>query len=147
MKMNNKNNNQKIKIINLGKKNNKDVENGKKQTANNNQKKVIESYYIKNNGIQYIKKKLNFENYTTFDKKNNISLFSFLSSQTNHDDKITNNSLKTTKESNYNQINLMFLKECFLLYQGPPRGPRFSHRSALFFQEEMSYCGISHRYF
>lgn len=108
MKMNNKNNNQKIKIINLGKKNNKDVENGKKQTANNNQKKVIESYYIKNNGIQYIKKKLNFENYTTFDKKNNISLFSFLSSQTNHDDKITNNSLKTTKESNYNQINLKY---------------------------------------
>ena len=108
MKMNNKNNNQKIKIINLGKKNNKDVENGKKQTANNNQKKVIESYYIKNNGIQYIKKKLNFENYTTFDKKNNISLFSFLSSQTNQEDKITNNSLKTTKESNYNQINLKY---------------------------------------
>ena len=108
MKMNNKNNNQKIKIINLGKKNNKDIENGKKQTANNNQKKVIESYYIKNNGIQYIKKKLNFENYTTFDKKNNISLFSFLSSHTNHEDKITNNSLKTTKESNYNQINLKY---------------------------------------
>ena len=108
MKMNNKNNNQKIKIINLGKKKSKDVENGKKQTANNNQKKVIESYYIKNNGIQYIKKKLNFENYTTFDKKNNISLFSFLSSYTNHDDKITNNSLKTTKESNYNQINLKY---------------------------------------
>jgi len=106
--MNNKNNNQKIKIINLGKKNNKDIENGKKQTANNNQKKVIESYYIKNNGIQYIKKKLNFENYTTFDKKNNISLFSFLSSHTNHEDKITNNSLKTTKESNYNQINLKY---------------------------------------
>ena len=108
MKMNNKNNNQKIKIINLGKKNNKEKENGKKQAANNNQKKEIESYYIKNNGIQYIKKKLNFENYTTFDKKNNISLFSFLSSQTNHDDKITNNSLKTTKESNYNQINLKY---------------------------------------
>ena len=108
MKMNNKNNNQKLKIINLGKKNNKDIENGKKQTANNNQKKVIESYYIKNNGIQYIKKKLNFENYTTFDKKNNISLFSFLSSHTNHEDKITNNSLKTTKESNYNQINLKY---------------------------------------
>ena len=111
MKMNNKNNknnNQKLKIVNLGKKNNKDIENGKKQTANNNQKKVIESYYIKNNGIQYIKKKLNFENYTTFDKKNNISLFSFLSSQTNQEDKITNNSLKTTKESNYNQINLKY---------------------------------------
>jgi hypothetical protein len=108
MKMNNKNNNKKLKIVNLGKKNNKDIENGKKQTANNNQKKVIESYYIKNNGIQYIKKKLNFENYTTFDKKNNISLFSFLSSQTNQEDKITNNSLKTTKESNYNQINLKY---------------------------------------
>jgi hypothetical protein len=108
MKMNNKNNNQKLKIINLGKKNIKDIENGKKQTVNHNQKKVIESYYIKNNGIQYIKKKLNFENYTTFDKKNNISLFSFLSSQTNQDDKITNNSLKTTKESYYNQINLKY---------------------------------------
>ena len=108
MKMNNKNNNQKLKIVNLGKKNNKDIENGKKQTANNNQKKVIESYYIKNNGIQFIKKKLNFENYTTFDKKNNISLFSFLSSQTNQEDKITNNSLKTTKESYYNQINLKY---------------------------------------
>ena len=106
--MNNKNNNQKLKIVNLGKKNNKDIENGKKQTANNNQKKVIESYYIKNNGIQFIKKKLNFENYTTFDKKNNISLFSFLSSQTNQEDKITNNSLKTTKESYYNQINLKY---------------------------------------
>ena len=103
-----KNNNQKLKIVNLGKKKNKDIENGKKQTANNNQKKVIESYYIKNNGIQYIKKKLNFENYTTFDKKNNISLFSFLSSQTNQEDKITNNSLKTTKESYYNQINLKY---------------------------------------
>lgn len=108
--MNSKNNNQKSKIINIGKKGNKEDKNEikKRNHNNNNQKKVIESYNTKNNVLQYIKKKINIEANITFEKKNNISLLSFLSSNTNQDDKFTNKSLKTTKETENNHLNLKF---------------------------------------
>ena len=55
----NKNNNPKIRVINLGKRNNKDLENGiKKQNNYYNQKKTIESYNAKINGFQFTKKKI-----------------------------------------------------------------------------------------
>lgn len=41
-------------------------------------------------------------------KKNNLSLFSFLSSNTNQEEILTNKSLKTTKETENNQINLKY---------------------------------------
>ena len=105
----NKNNNPKIRVINLGKRNNKDLENGiKKQNNYYNQKKTIESYNAKINGFQFTKKKIYLETNTTFDKKNNLSLFSFLSSNTNQDDKIVNKSIKTTKETDNTQINLKY---------------------------------------
>ena len=108
--MNSKNNNQKSKIRNIGKKGNKEDKNEikKRNHNNNNQKKVIESYNTKNNVLQYIKKKINIEANITFEKINNISLLSFLSSNTNQDDKFTNKSLKTTKETENNHLNLKF---------------------------------------
>ena len=108
--MNSKNNNQKSKVINIGKKGNKEEKNEikKRNHNNNNQKKVIESYNTKNNVLQYIKKKINLEANITFEKKNNLSLLSFLSSNTNQDDKFTNKSLKTTKETENNQLNLKY---------------------------------------
>ena len=107
--MNSKNNNTKAKVINIGKKKNKIEENGIKNkihnnNKNNNQKKTIEPYNTKNNNYQYIKKNINLE--TTFDKNNNLSLFSFLSSNTSQEYKLTNKSLKTTKETENNQNNL-----------------------------------------
>ena len=105
--MNTKNNNLTTKIITIGKKVKKDKEK-EKNNENNNNKKVIESYNSKNNDLHYMKKKINLE--TTFDKKNNLSLFSFLSSNTNQEDKTTNKSLKTTKETESNQLNLKYYK-------------------------------------
>ena len=85
------------------------MENGiKKQNNYYNQKKTIESYNAKINGFQFTKKKIYLETNTTFDKKNNLSLFSFLSSNTNQDDKIVNKSIKTTKETDNTQINLKY---------------------------------------
>ena len=106
--MNTKNNKPKTKIINVGKKNNKESEKRKIKENSNNQKKVIESYNSKNKDIQYMKKKINLETNTTFDKKNNLSLFSFLSSNTNQEEKTTNKSLKTTKETESNQLSLKY---------------------------------------
>ena len=76
--MNNKKLNSKTKIINLGKNNIKESRNGIIKENNDNQKKVIESYITKNNDIQYMTKKLKLDTSTTFEKKNNLSLFYFL---------------------------------------------------------------------
>ena len=104
--MNSKNYNPTKKII--GKKNNKESEKGKFVNNHNNQKKIIESYMSKKKEIQCLKKKINIETNTTFDKKNNLSLFSFLSSNTNQEEKTLNKSLKTTKETESNQLNLKY---------------------------------------
>ena len=106
--MNTKNNNQKIKNIIIGKKNNKQYENGSMKKTLNNNKKYIESYNTKNKRIQFPQKYINLESNATFDKKNNLSLFSFLSSNTNQEEILTNKSLKTTKETENNQINLKY---------------------------------------
>ena len=106
--MNTKNNNQKIKNIIIGKKNNKQYENGSMKKTLNNNKKYIESYNTKNKRIQFPQKYINLESNATFDKKNNLSLFSFLSSNTNQEEVLTNKSLKTTKETENNQINLKY---------------------------------------
>jgi len=107
-KMNNKNNNQKIKNIILGKKNIKENENGSMKNIYNNNKKYIESYNTKNKRIRFPQKYINLETNKTIDKKNNLSLFSFLSSSTNQEEILTNKSLKTTKETDNNQKNLKF---------------------------------------
>ena len=104
----NSKNNQKIKNIIIGKKNNKQYENGSMKKTLNNNKKYIESYNTKNKRIQFPQKYINLETNATFDKKNNLSLFSFLSSNTNKEEIITNKSLKTTKETENNQINLKY---------------------------------------
>ena len=106
--MNTKNNNQKIKNIIIGKKNNKQYENGSMKKTLNSNKKYIESYNTKNKRIQFPQKYINLESNATFDKKNNLSLFSFLSSNTNQEEILTNKSLKTTKETENNQINLKY---------------------------------------
>ena len=106
--MNTKNNNQKIKNTIIGKKNNKQYENGSMKKTLNNNKKYIESYNTKNKRIQFPQKYINLESNATFDKKNNLSLFSFLSSNTNQEEILTNKSLKTTKETENNQINLKY---------------------------------------
>ena len=100
--MNNKNNSRKIKVLHLSSKINKN------QNSNNNaKKKVIESYNTKknNNIIYYNNKKINLETSITSDKNNNLSLFSFLSSNTNQEEKLTNKSLRTTRETESNHIN------------------------------------------
>ena len=97
----------KAKINILGIKNNKESENRKIKYNNNNKKKVIESYNSKNNDINSISKKINLEGNVTFDKKNNLSLFSFLSSNINQEEKATNKSIKTTKETE-SQLNLKY---------------------------------------
>ena len=104
----NSKNNQKIKNIIIGKKNNKQYENGSMKKTLNNNKKYIESYNTKNKRIQFPQKYINLESNATFDKKNNLSLFSFLSSNTNQEEILTNKSLKTTKETENNQINLKY---------------------------------------
>ena len=71
-------------------------------------RKIIESYTTKKKEIQCLKKKINLETNSTFDKKNNLSLFSFQSSNTNLEDKTINKSLKTTKETESNQLNLKY---------------------------------------
>lgn len=106
--MNSKNNNQKIKNTIIGKKNNKENENGSMKKTLNNNKKYIEAYNTKNKRIQFPQKYINLETNATFDKKNNLSLFSFLSSNTNQEEILTNKSLKTTKETENNQINLKY---------------------------------------
>jgi len=106
--MNGKNNNQKIKKSIIGKKNNKENENGSMKKTLNNNKKYIEAYNTKNKRIQFPQKYINLETNATFDKKNNLSLFSFLSSNTNQEEILTNKSLKTTKETENNQINLKY---------------------------------------
>lgn len=67
--MNSKNNNQKIKSINIGKKNIKEYDNGSMKKALNNNKKYIESYNTKNKRIQFPQKYINLETNATFDKK------------------------------------------------------------------------------
>lgn len=106
--MNSKNNNQKIKNTIIGKKNNKENENGSMKKTLNTNKKYIEAYNTKNKRIQFPQKYINLETNATFDKKNNLSLFSFLSSNTNQEEILTNKSLKTTKETENNQINLKY---------------------------------------
>lgn len=107
--MNNKNHNQNNKIQSQVNKKGKLNEYNKKQkqsiyrNKNNSHKKLIESYNTKYHKFQFhLKKKINLETSTTFDKNNNnnLSLFSFLS-----EDKTTNKSLKTTKETESNHIN------------------------------------------
>lgn len=107
--MNSQNIHQKSKYANIGKKNNKEEKNGfkTKNSNNNNQKKIIESYNTKNNAFQCNKTKINLESNVTFDKKNNLSLFSILSN-TNQDDILINKSLKTIKETKDNQLNLKY---------------------------------------
>ena len=104
----NSKNNQKIKNNFIGKKNNKEKENGSLKKTLNNNKKYIESYNTKNKRIQFPQKYINLETNATFDKKNNLSLFSFLSSNTNQEEILTNKSLKTTKETENNQKNLKY---------------------------------------
>lgn len=107
--MNNKTNNKKEKIINLGKKNNKEIKNGKHKENGNNSKKIIESYNTKNSENKFMNKIINLETNITFDKKNNLSIFSFLSSNTNNKEEKTNkNSLKISKENEKNQFNLKY---------------------------------------
>ena len=100
--MNNKNNSRKIKVLHLSNKINKN------QNSNNSpKKKLIESYNNKSNNklLYYINKKINIETSITSDKNNNLSLFSFLSSNTNQEEKLTNKSLRTTRETESNYIN------------------------------------------
>ena len=108
--MNTKNNNLTTKLITIGKKFNKELGKEIYTENNNNNKKVIESYNSKNNEVHYMKKKINLETNTTFDKKTNLSLFSFLSSNTNQEEKTTNKSLKTTKDIETIQLNLKYAK-------------------------------------
>ena len=106
--MNNKTNNKKEKII-IGKKNNKEIENGKHKENGNNNKKIIESYNTKNSESKFMNKIINLETNITFDKKNNLSIFSFLSSNTNNkEEKTIKNSLKISKENEKNQFNLKY---------------------------------------
>ena len=86
--MNNKTNNKKEKII-IRKKNNKEIENGKHKENGNNNKKIIESYNTKNSENKFMNKIINLETNITFDKKNNLSIFSFLSSNTNNKEEKT----------------------------------------------------------
>ena len=98
--MNNMKKNKKIKIFNMDNK----LKN-KPSLYNDNEKKLIESYNYKTNNkkIYYSNKKINLETSTTSEKNNNLSLFSFLSYNTNQEEKL-NKSLRTTKETESNII-------------------------------------------
>ena len=100
--MNNKNNSRKIKVLHLSSKINK------KQNSNySTKKKLIESYNTKSDKKigYYINKKINLETSITSEKNNNLSLFSFWSSNTNQEEKLTNKSVRTTRETESNHIN------------------------------------------
>ena len=98
--MKNMNNNKKIKVFNMDNRLKK-----KQNLYNDNEKKLIESYNYKtdNKKIFYSNKKINLETSTTSEKNNNLSLFSFLSYNTNQEEKL-NKSLRTTKETESNII-------------------------------------------
>ena len=99
--MKNKNNKSNIKVLNLG--NNSNIKNNNNKDSKKN---IIESYITKINNKYYnLDKKINLEISSTSEKNNNLSLFSYLSNYTNQEDKLTNKSLRTTKETEGNQIN------------------------------------------
>ena len=99
--MKNKNNKSNIKVLNLG--NNSNIKNNNNKDSKKN---IIESYNTKINNKYYnLDKKINLEISSTSEKNNNLSLFSYLSNYTNQEDKLTNKSLRTTKETEGNQIN------------------------------------------
>ena len=105
--MNTNNNNSKPRVIKIGKNNMKELQNGIIKDNNYNQKTIIDSYNTKNYGIQYIKKKLNFETNITFENnKKNISLFSSLNLNENQEEYLTNKSLKTIRGTKRNHLNL-----------------------------------------
>ena len=96
------NNNTKIKVLHLG-------HNIRKQqnTHKNSKKQLIESYNTKsyNKLENYLVKKIYLEKSPSSEKKNKLSLFSFFNSSTNKEEKIANKSLRTTRETESNQIN------------------------------------------
>ena len=104
----NKNKNKKTKIQVIHLENNLSQKNALDKS---NKKTFIESYNskaknINNNKYEYYsEKKLNLEMSSTFQKNNNLSLFSLLSSNTNQEDKLINKSIRTTRETESNQIN------------------------------------------
>ena len=99
--MKNKNNKSNIKVLNLG--NNSNIKNNNNKDSKKN---IIESYNTKINNKYYnLDKKINLEISSISEKNNNLSLFSYLSNYTNQEDKLTNKSLRTTKETEGNQIN------------------------------------------
>ena len=101
--MNNlKYNKNKIKVFHIG-----NILNKKNLNINNSQKKIIESYYTKNNNKSdfFTKKNINLETSTISNKNDNLSLFSFLNYNTNCcEEKLINKSLRTTKETESNII-------------------------------------------
>ena len=100
--MNNKNSKSKVKVFNFW-----NNTNDKKYNNKSSKKNIIESYKEKINNKYYnFNKRINLEiSSTTSEKNNNLSLFSYLSNNTYQEDKLTNKSLRTTKETEGNQIN------------------------------------------
>ena len=93
----------KTKVINFGKNNIKKSQNGIIKDNYNSKKEVIESYNTINNDIQYkLKKNILFE------KKNNLSTLYFLSANSIHEDKKAHETIKTTKETDNNKLNLKY---------------------------------------
>ena len=99
--MNNKNNKSKVKVLNFwNNTNDKNINN------KSGKKNIIESYKEKINNKYYnFNKRINLEISSTSEKKNNLSLFSYLSNNTYQEEKLTNKSLRTTKETEGNQTN------------------------------------------
>ena len=99
--MKKKDNSTKLKVFHFG-------NNLKKKQKNekNDDKKIIESYNTKvfNKYDNNIGKKINLEMSSKSAKNNNLSLFSFISYNSSHEDKLINKSLRTTKETESNQI-------------------------------------------
>jgi len=99
--MNNKNNQSKVKVLHFW-----NNTNDKNYNIKSSKKNIIESYKEKINNKYYnFNKRINLEISSTSEKNNNLSLFSYLSNNTYQEDKLTNKSLRTTKETEGNQIN------------------------------------------
>ena len=104
--MNNKNNKTKIKVLHLGNSLNQKIKIDKSPKKNIIESYNSKGYNVNNNKYEYYpNKKLNLEISSTFEKNNNLSLFSLLSSNTNQEERLINKSLRTTRETESNQIS------------------------------------------
>ena len=102
--MNNKNNKTKIKVLHLGNSLNQKIKIDKSPKKNIIESYNSKDYNVNNNKYEYYpNKKLNLEISSTFEKNNNLSLFSLLSSNTNQEERLINKSLRTTRETESNQ--------------------------------------------